>query len=262
MSDDDLPEDLPELPGEVFIPDDLSGLLDGDDGVELLPSQQGGEYGSVMVVAGIDLPARSPYIPQVQPNDDVVIQLPGDKALRYAMAVLAAAHRAHYFAAVRAQMRKVSAGSDDPDGNAKFAMGELIKDLPELDHEATAPLRFTPVLKRSGQPMVRGSLPPHTEAFTGWTFSEACDHAHAVLAQAVVSDLDSAWRTVISVGFEAGEQRGRAAVHDLGNWFYDKPVPFSDQAGDREPFVKPPPTVPGPPPGAGRNRGRKKRRRG
>lgn len=252
-------EDLPEF----VVPDDLSAWLDGDAGVDELPSQRG-EHGSVGVIATIDLlTPGAPYVTEVQPADDVSISLPGDKAIGYAMAVLAAAHRAHYFAAVLAQARALMGRSSDPmarlegDEHAKFILENLVQDLPELDQEATAPLRFVPVIKKDGTGAVRASLPPHDVPLTGWSFAEACSHAHAVLDQAVVSHLDTAYRNVISVTFGVGEQKGRAMVGTLTEFF--EVHPSATDAGERVPFVKPSPRVPGPPPGA--RPGGKKRRR-
>lgn len=240
MPDDD---SLP-LPEDLVIPDDLSALLDGAIGTTDMPSQIG-KRGVISVIAAIDLTATAaPYITEVQPTDDLSISLPYDKAVEYGMAVLAAAHRAHYFAAVLAQTRHIIAGRGprtagntvEVDESARLVLRDLIQDLPELDEQATAPLRFLPIIRRvDGRPMVRVSLPPHTEAITGWTFAEALHHAHAVLGQAIVSQLDTAYRTVISVTFGAGEQRGRAAVGDLGNYFWDKPM----QAGYTDPTDTP-----------------------
>lgn len=249
-----------ELPEEFVVPDDLSALLDGDGDVGALPSEVG-EHGAVQVVATIDLlTPGAPYVPEVQPIDDVTISLPGDKAIAYGMAVLAAAHRAHYFAAVLAQAQALMGRSADPMArleaaeNARVILTALVEDLPELDEEVTAPLRFRPVVKKDGTGAVRVSLPPHTEPLSGWSFEEACSHAHAVLDQAVVSHLDTAYRNVISVTFGAGEQRGRAAVGTLTGYFQVRP------SGVGERFVKEPPRVPGPPPGA-RPAGKKRRRR-
>lgn len=240
-----LPDDerLPP-PEDIVVPDDLSGLLDGAVGTTDLPSQIG-EHGVVSVLAAIDPMPAAPYITEVQPSDDMSISLPYDQAVAYGMAVLAAAHRANYIAAVLAQARDIMGGrrgragigdSAEVDETAKLIMRELLQDLPELDDSATAPLRFLPFIHHDGRPMVRVSLPPHTQAITGWSFLEALDHAHAVLGQAIVSQLDTAYRTVMSVGFDVGEQRGRATVADLGNYFWHRPDPagFGDPTDGRE----------------------------
>lgn len=262
----DAAPELAELLAGLRVPDDLSGLLDGDIGTTGLPSQTN----SVQVIAAIDPQPGAPYITTVQPSDDVAVVLPYDRAVRYGMAVLAAAHRAHYMAAVLAQARDILAGrpgrygrplvlTAEQEENARFLLGQLLEDLPELDGEATAPLRFLPVIHRDGTPMVRVSLPPHTEPFTGWTFPEACQHAHHVLGQAIVSQLDTAYRNTVAVNFGAGEQKGRAAVDDLGNFFAHPGGEAAQMEAAR--FVKPAPRVPGPPPGARPAGGRKRRRR-
>lgn len=247
-SPDDNPRDA--IPDDLVVPDDLSELLDGAIGTTEMPSQIG-ENGVVSVIAAIDPMPASPYITEVQPTDDVAISLPYDKAVAYGMAVLAAAHRAHYLAAVLAQAADIMGGRRGLTGvgdtteiheSAKLVLKELLDDLPELDDQATMPLRFVPFIRRGeGRPMVRVSLPPHTVEITEWTFAEAQNHAHAVLTQAVVSQLDTAYRTVISVNFGAGEQRGRGAVADLGNYFWDKPIPggYSDPTDAPEMRARP-----------------------
>lgn len=246
-----------QLPDDFRVPDDLSSLLDGDDDTTALPSTTGGPNGSVMVIAGIDLPPGSPYVTQVMPSDDVVIQLPAEQAVAYGMAVLEVAHRAHYLAAVLAQARAVMNGRGkrppigEAEENARFLLKQLIEDLPELDDTATAPLRFVPTIhSRSHRALIRVSLPPHDTPFSGWSFDDACTHAMAVLGQSVVSRLDTAYRNTIAVRFDAGEQSGRAAVHDLGNFFQH-----------HDPLASSRPRVPGPPPGARPAGGKKKRRR-
>lgn len=237
------------LPDDLVVPDDLSTLLDGAIGTTDMPSQIG-ENGVVAVIAAIDLMPAAPYITEVQPTDDVAISLPYSRAVEYGMAVLAAAHRAHYLAAVLAQANDILGGRRGPTAvgdpaeigeTALLVVKELIEDLPDLDQQATAPMRFVPFVRRSdGRPMVRVSLPPHTEAIAVWTFAETLDHAYAVLTQSVVSQLDTAYRTVIAVNFDAGEQRGRAAVNDLGNYFWDKPTQGGYSDPTDVPVARPP----------------------
>jgi hypothetical protein len=240
-------DQLPDLPEGFVIPDDMSGWLDDDDGATLTPSQSG----SVQVVGDIDPDPGSPYVCTVQPSDDVSIRLPRDQAVAYGMHVLAVAHRAHYIAAVFAQMRAVMARygvhEAEADSAAKYAVHQLVEDLPDLDDAATAPLQFRPVLTREGAPLVRVSLPPHTEPLTGWSFAETCEHAHHVLQVPLVCDLDTAYLSVIGKFFRAGEARGRAAVADLAR-FYEQPGTLSAaQPGKR--FVVPEPKIAGPAPG-------------
>lgn len=223
MSDDDPP------PGWT-VPDDLSSIMRDDD---LMPSQTD----SIQVIGGIDLPDGSPYVCQVLPSDDVAIHLPRDRAIAYAMTVLTAANQAMYFTGVRAQMRDVLTGrgrspaTGDDAANVEWFVQQLVEDLPEPDHEATAPLRFLPGTRRStGEAVVGVSLPPHTSdhIITGWSPAAARQHALHVLDVAVVCDLDTAYRTAIAKGLESGEQRGRAVVHDLGNYLPRDPDIISE----------------------------------
>lgn len=230
---DETPE--PEQPS-FFVPDDLGGWLDSDEGTTVTP--QGA--GETQVIGGIDPAPGSPYICQVLPTDDVAISLPREQAIAYGTAVLAVAHRAHYYAAVLAQARAIlgrsrnfPGGDDEAEQTAQFMLGQLVDDLPELDDTATAPLRFIPTVhRRDGTALVRVSLPPHTEPLAGWTFMQARGHAVGVLEIAVVADLDTAYRTVVAVGFAGGEDKGRAAVADLANFYEVRDPSVHDDNGE------------------------------
>lgn len=243
----------PQYPDDWIVPDDLSSLLDGDLGTTPLPSQSGEDgQGAIAVIPGIDILPGSPYIAQVQASDDVVIELPYDRAVAYAMAVLNAAHRAHYLAAVTAQSWHVVTKHkehEEAEEHVRVMLSELIKDLPELDDSDTAPLRFRPGIRKSGKPAIRVTLPPHTEALTVWEFAETCEHAHHVLDAALVSNLDTAYRNDLTVNFQLDEQTARAAVEDLAN-YYDN-LHYAKAA----PPVKVRPPTPGPkPPGNSKKR--------
>lgn len=222
------------------VPDTPGVWLDGDEGTTALPS----DIDAISVVGGIDLAPGSPYVPEVQVTDDVVIRLAGDAAVRYALAVLAVAYRSQYVVGVFNQMSDVmrgrgrSASQHPPDevaAMAKTVVYDLLKTLPELDEEATAPLLLQPVQHKLGQPMVRVSLPPHDEPLTSWTVAEATNHAHNVLAQVAVCPLDTAYR---DLGAELGDQddnRGRAMVHDLANYLPGASAGFEDPAHPAHP---------------------------
>jgi hypothetical protein len=254
--------DLPELPDDFTVPDDLGAFLDAADRSDPTPSQQG----AVQVITGIDPQPGAPYICEVRPTDDVAISLPRDKALAYAMAVLVAAEQAEYYAAVVAQWRDIISGSrrprgrdaepTGPDDNAVYLARQLATDQPEDDHAATAPLRFEATLNRhTGAAVVRVGLAGQREPLTGWTPAQAREHAGFVLSGAIVADLDTAYRTMMAGTVGAGEQRARAVVDDLGRYRDGGGSGGGESAG-----VPAPPRVPGPPPGA-RPAGRRRKRR-
>lgn len=244
--------------GDWQVPDDLSGLLDGTAGLDTLSPEA---TNKIWVVGDVGILDGMPYVCTVQVTDDVTIPLLRDAAQAYAWTVVQTAHRAHYMAAVFAQMKAVMGAGphgESPEQMAMVALRQLMEDLPDIDQVATAPLRFLPVMTRDGMPKVRVSLPPHGEAqiVTGWTFDEALGHGVNVLSVAAVCDLDSAWRTVVARGFGAGEQRGRAAVVDLANFYPGEPVRVPGGPASVR-------TVTGPRPGqrpAGNGKGRKRRR--
>ncbi len=252
MNDDEMPG-----PGDFRVPDDLSGLLDGTEGLSTLSPQ---DTNRIWVVGDVGMLDGMPYVCTVQVSDDVTIPLPREQAVAYGWTVVQAAHRAHYMAAVFAQMRTIMGGGpagETPEEMALFALHHLLEDLPELDETVTAPLLFRPVLRRDGMPRVRVSLPPHGEEqiVTGWGFNETLSHGLNVLSVAAVSDLDSAWRTVVARTFGAGEQRGRAAVMDLTHHYPDDDPDDTTAAGDPVRQVTPPR------PGQRPDRGKRHKRR-
>lgn len=95
-----------------------------------------------------DVAADGTYTLTVHAGDDLAFVLDRDRAVRYALTVLTAAHYADYEAAVWAQMN--TAGLDQD--STLLALAAMREKRRPLDHEATAPLRFEPILSaRTGR---------------------------------------------------------------------------------------------------------------
>ena len=124
-------------------------------------------------------------------------------AVRYALAVLQAAHHADYDAATLALLVGTGVG---PDEAGRLIADDLRPDRVQLDGEALAPLGLDPgvdaqgpflLILLDGQPVGRWELPG------------AVGHAETVLAAMFTADLDAALyqAMVAHVGLEPGRAR-------------------------------------------------------
>lgn len=274
--DDALPEfELPGMPAGLFIPDDPAALFRGaDEESAPLPS----ETRSVQVITAVDQDPGAPYVCEVQPADDVAIRLPTDRAAAYAAVVLGYAMRALYLHGVYAQVRDIMSGrgrwspGDDAHQAALDLIGDMLRELPDFDDAATAPLRFAPRLRaRDGEAAIAVSLGDNDAVpaakrgahVTLWTPFEARQHARHVLETAHAADLDNAYRRFAVGTLGQPEWRARAMVADLGKYLPHEPdiAELAERAGRAPRYVKPAPTVAGPPPGARPAGGKKRRKR-
>lgn len=153
------------------------------------------------------------YVTAVQVGPDTTIVLDRDRAVRYGMTVITAVQYAEYDAAVFAQAKDT--GMDDRTA-AQMVM-DLRADRPPLDDDATAPLRFDPILAfKTKEAAVHVSL--QGELFSQWTAADANGHAMHVLQVASAVDLDGAYRRYLfgTVGLDAA--RAAMLVDDLGHY--------------------------------------------
>lgn len=126
------------------------------------------------------------YVVVVQPTPDVAIPLERDLATRYALSVLAAVQYADYEAAVWSQLSAAKLG----EAGARLALTTLRQERRPLDHAATAPLTFEPILSATTRRgMIRvlmgGAQVAQLET------AAAAEHANIVLAMTTLAELDS-----------------------------------------------------------------------
>lgn len=134
-------------------------------------------------------------------------------AVRYGMAVLAAAHVADYEQAVYHQLTALDGiGSDE----SLAAVAEFrSRRPPAVNHSDTAPLRFSPGLNQRGEGFIRLDL--DEKPIGQLTPSEARSHGSAVHEGAVVAQLDTAFYATLTNAVALDSERARAVVGNIGN---------------------------------------------
>lgn len=156
-----------------------------------------------------DVTPECAYIVTVNPTDDVAISLDLERGIRYGLTVLTAAHYADYEASVWAQMHAAGLGAEA----AGAAITVLREQRRPLDHQATAPLVFEPILSASTRRgtvrmLLRGEQIGQLET------TAAAEHAHAVLSALTVGELDALYYRWLSDGI-VREPTARHIVGDL-----------------------------------------------
>lgn len=149
------------------------------------------------------------YVLTVRPTPDVSISLGRDRAIRYGLSVLTAVRYADYEAAVWAQMHAAGPG----EMGAWLALTALREQRRALDHEATAPLTFDPILSsttRTG--MIRVLLDGRQIAQL--ETAAAAEHAHGVLGILAVAELDALYYRWLRDGV-TDEPTARHIIGDL-----------------------------------------------
>lgn len=154
----------------------------------------------------------SAYVVTAEFSDDRAKTLTPEVALRYGSAVLAAAQRAEYDAAVARQLTRIGSDLDA----ALQIVTDLRNDRPPLDDEATAPLALDPGVNKRLAPFLVVKI--DGEAVGQWTVGAAREHASHVLEAVAAADLDSNYYRALTgiVGLDEG--RARAVVGDLGQY--------------------------------------------
>lgn len=135
----------------------------------------------------------------------------------YAMTVVQAIERACYESAVARQMHKVGRGNLDA---TWLALKELRTSHAPLNHNATAPLTFDPVVAgapgRNFHPSVHISL--DGDPFCQWDRADAYSHLGHVLSCAVVAGIDGTYRKMLVREFDTGDDRAAVIVGDLATF--------------------------------------------
>lgn len=155
------------------------------------------------------------YGVSVEFGEDLTRPLDRDSGWRYAQAVMTAAQRAAYDAAVVRQLRGVADEGMPVDGAAKF-VAELRGGRPPLPGEDTAPLRLEPgVSAFTGEPFLMVFI--DGEAVGQWSVDDAQQHALHVLECLAAVDLDAQYHAFLRrVGMP--EHVARSTVGDLMRW--------------------------------------------
>lgn len=150
------------------------------------------------------------YITSISVNPDRAFTLDRDAARRYAATVFTAVAYAEYDTAVVRQLQAIGIALPDAAG---FVV-DLRADRPPLDDDATAPLRFEPLVAGTTlTPAVHIAL--DGELFCQWDPADARQHAGHVLDVAAAVDLDAAYRRLLVAQVGLDDARARAVVGDL-----------------------------------------------
>jgi hypothetical protein len=165
---------------------------------------------AVVIQISSEVTPEGAYVVAVHPTPDLSVALDRERALRYGISVLTAAHYADYEAALWAQMRAAGVGVD-----AVFeAVSALRAQRRALDHEATAPLSFDPIISaKTRQGVVKVLL--NGEQIGQLDSTDAAEHAHIVLAAVASAELDGLYYQWLRETAQVKERTARGAVTDL-----------------------------------------------
>ena len=157
-----------------------------------------------------DVAASGSYIAVLELGRDHVHPI---DAGRYGHAVLAAAERADYDAAVLRQLTDKGITADD----AAAVIADLRRDRPPLDDTATAPLRFVPgVAQRDGRGFI--TLELDGAGIGQLDIDEARSHALHALGAGIAADLDAGYHHALRGIIGLDDHAARAAVADLAEY--------------------------------------------
>jgi hypothetical protein len=172
------------------------------------------EPSAIWVTSDINPDGSASYIVTVSATNDVALSLRADDAVRYVAAVTRAAVIARHDAAVVNQLRG-PIGLDPKD--AGYTIVELRQDREPVQDDATAPMRFEPIISGS-------TFKPYVHVWAAgkrisqWTPEDCFEHAGYVMQTLAGADLDSAYYRYLTGVVGVPEQSARGAVADLGNY--------------------------------------------
>lgn len=149
------------------------------------------------------------YVVSVAFSDDRSIVLTPDSSLRYASAVLAAAQRAEYDAAVFKQMRKLV----DVEHAAQLII-DLRRDRPLLDSSPLAPMRLEPGVNSEAKPFLAVFI--DDQQVGQWDVPDAREHALGVLEAVTAAELDAGYFRALVGIINLDEARARHVIEDVG----------------------------------------------
>jgi hypothetical protein len=179
------------------------------------------------------------YVTVVQAGDDIAIPLDTAAATAYATAVMTAVEYARYDAAILAQivalegdldLYKASLAELDQSRSAPgaaYLVARLRKARPPVNHQATAPLRFEPIVALSTRdPEI--NIMVRDQHVTSLTTYGAAAHAMHVLQVASAIGLDRQYRNLLTAHLNVSDLTARRMVDGLRDFRrpeWDLPAP-------------------------------------
>jgi hypothetical protein len=176
-----------------------------------MPDPDQAEIGQLLVVTDFRPDGR--YIVVLSAGDDRSWTLKPNAAVRYGMAVLAAAYIADYEQAVYHQLNALA--GIGPDESLAAVAQFRSRRPPAMNHSDTEPLRFSPGLNQHGKGFIRLDL--DDKPIGQLTPEEARSHGLAVHEGAVVAQLDGAFYATLTNAIALDSESARAVVSDIGN---------------------------------------------
>jgi hypothetical protein len=142
--------------------------------------------GSGEIVVLSDIVPDGSYVVTLQITKDRAVTLDRHQAVQYALGVVAAAEAADHDAAVFRQAKAMNA---DESVAASLVLG--LRDQRSTPDEATAPLRFAPIINAKRRPIVQITL--DGQPFGSLTPTDARSHGLDVLRMVAVAELDESF---------------------------------------------------------------------
>lgn len=153
--------------------------------------------------------------------DHALILLP-DQVHAYAQALLRALVCAEYDAAI---VKQFNNGARLGIESAAFAVLELRKSRPEINHAALGPLVVEPIVtSRTKMPELNVTL-KGTRTSWAWKPAEVVAHIQQVHEASLVADLDAKYRAFLIGTVGLGADEAERAVADLGNFWPERGTP-------------------------------------
>ena len=153
---------------------------------------------------------REIFVVALDVNGNETVVLSAREVMNHAAAVVAVASRAAFDAAVIEQADQLGLAN-----GAGFALASKLRKarLP-VDHTATAPLRFEPVIDRQARAWVRVSL--RTTAVSRWSVAETHTYARTLWTTQQRAEDETTYRQVLIAAMGMEETLAASVVHDIG----------------------------------------------
>jgi len=145
-------------------------------------------------------------------NPDDSITLDDEQALKYALAILEAAHIAEYEATILAQFKS----ADISEGTAARFIADNFRPFRALPETGTALELIPGISQRTKKPFLTVLL---YGVETGqWDFKDAREHAQAILDVIIVARLDQVYHGALSDRLGMPDEKARAMVSTMAKF--------------------------------------------